>query len=122
PLDHALELTHVAGPVMPLQGVQRVAGETHDVLAKLLGEAGAEMFGEQFDVGSPVPQRGHYQAERTDPVIEFRAEPSLLDDRRQIVAGGQDESRSGTPGRPVMAGGHIDVVELKFAEQLELDL
>ena len=57
PLDHALELAHVAGPVMPSQGVQRVAGETHDVLAELLGEAGAEMFGEQLDVASPVPER-----------------------------------------------------------------
>ena len=103
PLDHALELTHVAWPVMPLQGVQRVASETDDILAKLLGKAGAEMLGQKLDVRTPVPQRGHHQAERTDPVVEFRAKPALLDNRRQIVAGGQNQSSSIKRRRAVLA-------------------
>ena len=64
-----------------------------------LGEAGAEVLGEQLDVGPAVPQRRAPSGRRADPVIEVRAEPPLLDARRR----GSRWSRARTGRRGVRA-------------------
>ena len=91
-LDHAFELADVAGPVVALQHLEGVAGEADDVLAKLLGEPGRKCSASSSMSVPRVPQRGQHQADGADPVVEVLAEPSLLDQRRQVIAGGQHES------------------------------
>ena len=121
-LDHALELADVARPVVSLQGVEGIAAEAQDVLAELLREPVAEMLGEQLDVGPAVPERGNHQADGADPVIELGAELPLLDQGGQVLAGGEDEPNAGASVVVGMAGRGFEVVDLQFAEELELDL
>ena len=97
PLDGGLQLADVARPVVPLQDVQRIARESGDGLVELLGIASAERFGQQLDVGSPVPQRREHQADHADAMVELLAKPPLLDQGGEVFAGGHEE--------PGLAGG-----------------
>src|SRR5690348_12078001 len=86
-LDDPFELADIAGPVVTMQCLESIAGEFYDVLAKLLGETGTEMFGEKLDVGPSRSQRGDHEADRADAVIEFLVKSSLLNLRPLVIAG-----------------------------------
>ena len=118
PLDGGLQLADVARPVVPLEDVEGIAGEARDVLAELLRVAGAERLGQQLDVGPAVPQRRRREHDHADAMKELLAESALLDQGRQVLAGGHDEPDL-AGGRGV-AGGRAVVAELQVAEQVEL--
>ena len=67
-----------------------------------------------------VPQRREHQHDDAEAMIELLAEPPLLDQGRQVLAGGHEEpdlaARRGMPGARAV------VAELQVAEQEELQL
>ena len=62
--------------------VERIAGESRDALAELLGTARSERLRQELDVGPAVPQGWQHQADHTGAMIEFLAKPSLFDQSR----------------------------------------
>ena len=57
-LNGGLELADVARPVVLLQDVERIPGESRDGFVEFAGVVGPERFGQELDIGPPVPKRG----------------------------------------------------------------
>ena len=81
-LHGGFELADVARPVVLLQDVECVPGESRDRFVKFASVMSPERVGQELDIGSSVPQRGEHQADHADAVIKLLAKPSLLDQRR----------------------------------------
>ena len=117
-LDGRFELADVAGPVVFLQDFEGVAGESRHVFVKFTGVVVPEPFGQELDVGPPVPQRGEHQADHADAMIELLAEPALFDQGGQVFAGRHQEPRlSRLRGMPRTG---LVVAELQLAQQVKL--
>src|SRR6266850_1301706 len=57
PLDHILELTNVAGPVVGFEQIERVLADTSNPLAGLLSISFDQILHEQRNVTTPIPSR-----------------------------------------------------------------
>ena len=122
PLNDPLKLADVPRPVVTAQHFQSVAREADDLAVELGGEPAPEMLREMFHVVAAVSQRRHGQADRANAVKEILAESPLLDERGEILAGGEDQAGLAlAEAVPTGAAGRgLHVLKLNLAQELEL--
>src|SRR5665647_1772555 len=91
PLDDTFQLSHVAGPVVFLKGVQGVFRHGLYLLADFIVEFGDKMFDEQRDVFLALPERWHCDRENIEPVIQVFPESAVANFFYQIPVAGRED-------------------------------
>ena len=107
PLDDTLQLAHVAGPVVVLEGVQGVFRHGLDLLSCFLIEFGDKIIDKKRDVFLALPERRDRDGENIEPVEQVFPESALPDLFLQIPVGGRDDP-------------HIDLDGFGAAQPLKL--
>ena len=108
--DGRLELADVAGPVVPLEDVQCIAGESRDALVESWAYRARK---DSASSSTSVPRclsGGSIRLIGADAMEELLAEPPLLDQGREVLAGGHQEPHLAE--RLGMSGGRPEVAEL----------
>jgi hypothetical protein len=107
PLDDVLELSHIAGPAMRREPVERRGGKSAEhSAAQFSCHAAREMLGEQGDVLGALAQWRDRNDVEGQPVEEIAAKAAALGERGQIDIGRGDDA-------------HVYVVHLVPADALE---
>ena len=91
-LDHVLQFAHVAGPVVLLEGFERLFADLHARAAVLAAELGEEFADQERDVLLALAQRRHEERNDVEAVEEVFAEVALGDLLFEILVGGGDEA------------------------------
>src|SRR5215218_1677 len=110
--EGVLELAHVPRPVVALDGAERRATEP--------AARGGERARERLELVATLAQRRQGEGEHLEPVVEIRAESSLLDALRERLVGGGENARVAP-----QLGGAAEATEgplLEHLEQLRLHL
>src|SRR5262245_54699886 len=90
-LDHILQLTDVAWPIVRLQQVQRLLVDRMDLFARPAGVALHEVLDQHQEILFPCPERGHFKGKDIEAVIEILTEAPSGDRGRQVaIRGGND--------------------------------
>src|ERR1041385_3203104 len=107
PLDDALQLTHVAGPVVVLEDTQRLFLHGFELSPDLLVVLGDEETDELRDVFLALPERRDRDGEDIETVEQVLPELPLGDLLLQSAVGGRDDP-------------HVDFDRAGIAQSLEL--
>ena len=107
PLDDTLQLAHVTGPVVVLEGVQGVFRHGLDLLSCFLIEFGDKIIDKKRDVFLALPERRDRDGENIEPVEQVFPESALPDLFLQIPVGGRNDP-------------HIDLDGFGAAQPLKL--
>ena len=90
-LDDTLQLAHVAGPVVVLEGVQGLFHHGFDLSSYFLIEFGDKKIDKQRDVFLALPERRDRDGENVEPVEQVLPEPAIADLFLQVPVGGRDD-------------------------------
>jgi hypothetical protein len=90
--DDVFEFTHVAGPVVPDEAVQRLGIDTDDRLSVTFRELSDEAFDEIRDVSAAFAQRRQMDREDLQAIVEILPERALLDLLLEVFVGGPRSS------------------------------
>src|ERR1043166_3117325 len=107
PLDDALQLTHVAGPVVLLELIQGLFLHGFELSPDLLVELGDEETDQQRDVFLALPERRDRDGENIETVEQVLPELPLADLFLQVAVGGGDDP-------------HVDFDRAGITQSLEL--
>lgn len=105
--DEVVQFANIAGPVVPLQRVHHMRGDTADLFVHARRENADEMTHQGLDVVHAVPQRRQQDREYVETIIEVGAERPLGDPLCQALVGRCDNP-------------HVDADGLRTAEPFEL--
>ena len=92
PLDHILQLTDVARPVVGLQQIQRLLVNRADGLARPGGVAVHEVFDEHQDVVLAFSKGRHLDGEHVEPIEQVLSEASIRHRGAEITIGRGDDT------------------------------
>ena len=92
PLHDVFQFAHVAGPAVPLQGLQSLGLDGVDLLGHAPGKTPQEMQRQRFDVLRPFPQRRQLDGDHVQAVIEILTEAPFANLTLQILVGGGHET------------------------------
>ena len=109
PLNHVLQLAHIARPRIRPQVIERPLVDAPDRLARLPRVAIDEVLDQQRDVVGPLAKRRHRDGKHVQPVEEIAAERARLDRRLQVAVRGGDHA-------------HVDANRCASSDTLELTL
>ena len=109
PLDHVLQLTDVARPVVVLQQLQRFLVDRVEALSRPGGVALHEVLDEGQEVVCPFPERWHVDGKDIEAIEQVLAETSIGHGGGQITVGRRDDS-------------NVDADRLRTSDPLELAL
>src|SRR5438552_3349644 len=107
PLDHVLELPHIARPGIPDESVQALRSDGLDALLEPATQLREEVLGEQRDVLGALAQRRHAHGEDGQPVEEIASERAPLDLGLEVLVGGGDEADVDVDGPVGAHRGHL---------------
>ena len=79
PLDHVLQLAHIARPVVLSEGLQRLVGDLHARPSILAPELAQKLASQQRYVLLALPERRHKERNNIEPIEEVLAEVTLGD-------------------------------------------
>ena len=91
PLDHVLQLPHVAGPVIRLQQLQCPRRQLQVGLAVLLPVPGEEAPREQRNVLPALAQGRQLDGDDVQPIVQILPERAVRDHPLQVDVGGGDD-------------------------------
>ena len=108
PLQHVLELPHVALPRLGRQRPQRLGLDADEPRAQLAVEPAHEVIDQQRNVAATLAQRRQRDVHDVEPVEQVLAEPPLRDLPVEVAVGAGDDAdverhRPGRPHRPHLA-------------------
>lgn len=118
-LERIAQLTHVAGPRIGAQRLHRLRGQPFSRAVPRI-QPFDDLQRDVVDVVLPLPERGHVQRDRRDPVEQVFAQPAATHGLDRVVMGGGDDTHV-ERDRLVAADPH-DRVRLERAQQLDLQL
>src|SRR5438874_13409588 len=78
-LDHVLELTHVAGPVVLHEALEGFLADGRRLRARAVSMLREEMLHQRRDVFLTIAKRWHVDVDDVEPVVKVVAELALLD-------------------------------------------
>src|SRR5262245_2992602 len=91
-LDHILQLTDVARPIVRLQQVQRLLVDRTNLFARPAGVALHEVLDQHQEIVFAFPERGHLKGKDIEAVIEVLTEAPSGDRGRQVAIRGGDDA------------------------------
>ena len=89
-VDGVLQLAHVAGPVVGVEGGD--GGVVEAAQALFIIGALQEALGQRRNLFAPLPQRRHVQRQRVDAVKQVEAKRALGAHVRQVAVRGEDDA------------------------------
>src|SRR6185503_8721375 len=116
--ERVVELADVARPLVTSEQVERVLRERLDRLAALGGDAPEEVLGDARQVPEARAERGHFERDAAEAVVEVFAELAALDHRLEVAV-----RRADDPAVRADRRGAADALEgalLEDAEQRDL--
>src|SRR5216117_4194925 len=119
-LDGGEQLAHVAPPLVPDAGAQRLAGERLRVAAEARGGLSQEVVDEQRDVLAPLGERRDGELDDAQAIVEVLAEAAGAYGALEVLVGGRDEAYV-DPDRQVAAHA-LELLLLDGAQELRLRL
>src|SRR5205085_4564850 len=117
--DQVLKLTHVAGPIIFKQRVEKLRVQLQHSAAMLLGSLLGEVGGEQRNVLLTSAQRRQHERHDVQTIIEVTAKSARLDFRFEVTVGGSDESYINDDG--LCAADALELALLQNAQELDLN-
>jgi hypothetical protein len=118
PLDAVFELTHVSGPLISVDRVGRVRGESLHLRIHFAREACDEMTGKQHGIASSLGKARNLHDDFRQAIIEVFAEAAVADHGLQVLVGGADDARVDSDWGP--AADPLDHAFLQEPQQLDL--
>jgi hypothetical protein len=119
-LDDVLELTHVARPVIGLEGGQGPARDAADVLLELLGVLAEKVLDEDGNVGLARAQGRDGDGDHVEAVVQVLAEGARAHGGAQIHVGRREHAQ--IDGNGMRAAQPLDLALLEGAQQLGLEI
>ena len=113
-----LQLTHVAGPGVAGQQLERFLAYTVDAPTLFGGEPRQEMQRQLGHILEPVAHRRHPDREDVQPVVEVLAEPAVLDELDHVAVGRRDQAEIDL--HRLLGADRIDLALLQGPQQLDL--
>src|SRR6266404_1652370 len=90
-LDGGAQLAHVAPPLVPDAGAQRLAGERLRVAAEACGGLSQEVVDQEGDVLAPLGERRDGELDDAQAIVEVLAEAAGAHGALEVLVGGRDE-------------------------------
>ena len=119
-LDHVLELTDIARPVVGGQRRQRAAGDAAHVLLELPRVLANEVLHQGGNILFPIAQRRDGESGHVEPVVEILAERPRAHQLAQVHVGGGDHPH--VQGNGPRAPQPLHLALLERAQQLGLEI